>query len=101
MRSVPGNPEHATGYNKALAAEFGQSPRPPISSCSGRRSPPVSLARCMLPYALRDPYRLVALQVGALPVALADAKEYLRNLNNSANVGLLDMIMPGWQDYCV
>ena len=27
------------------------------------------------------------------------AKEYLRNLNNSANVGLLDMIMPGAQDY--
>ena len=27
------------------------------------------------------------------------AKEYLANLNNSANVGLLDLIMPGAQDY--
>ncbi|MEP5516653.1 MAG: ABC transporter substrate-binding protein, partial [Bauldia litoralis] len=28
-----------------------------------------------------------------------DAKEYLVNLNNSANVGVLDLIMPGAQDY--
>ena len=34
-------------------------------------SPPVSLARTMLPYSLRDPYRLSHLQVGALPLALA------------------------------
>ena len=31
---VPGNPEHATGYNKALSADS-PTPRPPICSCSG------------------------------------------------------------------
>ena len=76
-------------------------PRPPISSCNGRCSPPVSLARAMLPYSLRDPYRLSHLQVGSLP-ALCPTREGLSaNLNNSANVGLLDMIMPGWQDYAL
>ncbi len=64
-------------------------------------SPPVSLARVMLPYALRDPYRLSHFKSDLYAQLFPTAKEYLRNLNNSANVGLLDMIMPGWQDYAL
>src|SRR5438445_6307041 len=64
-------------------------------------SPPVSLARCMLPYALRDPYRLSHYKSDLYRSLWPTAKEYLVNLNNSANVGLLDMIMPGWQDYAL
>ena len=75
---------------------------PPICSCSGHCSPPVSLARCMLPYALRDPYRISHFKSDLYGAALARrAKDYLANLNNSANVGLLDPIMPGAQDYFV
>ena len=62
-------------------------------------SPPVSLARCMLPYALRDPYRLSHFKSDLYAQLWPDAKAYLINLNNSANVGLLDPIMPGAQDY--
>ena len=62
-------------------------------------SPPVSLARCMLPYALRDPYRLSHFKSDLYAELFPTAKEYLINLNNSANVGLLDPIMPGAQDY--
>jgi multiple sugar transport system substrate-binding protein len=95
---VPGNPEHATGYNKALSAD---SPNPEAAylfmqwACS----PPVSLARCMLPYALRDPYRISHFKSDLYGALFPTAKEYLANLNASANVGLLDPIMPGAQDY--
>jgi multiple sugar transport system substrate-binding protein len=95
---VPGNPEHATGYNKALSAD---SPNAEAAylfmqwACS----PPVSLARCMLPYALRDPYRISHFKSDLYGKLFPTAKEYLANLNASANVGLLDIIMPGAQDY--
>ena len=97
---VPGNPEHATGYNKALAAD---SPNLDASYLfmQWAVSPPVSLARVMLPYALRDPYRLSHFKSDLYAELFPTAKDYLRNLNASANVGLLDMIMPGWQDYAL
>ena len=67
---------------------FGQSRRRPISSCSGRCSPPVSLARVHAALCAARSLSPVALQVGALRRALARrAKDYLVNLNNSANVG--------------
>src|SRR4028118_914942 len=62
-------------------------------------SPPVSLARVMLPYALRDPYRISHFKSELYGQLFPTAKEYLANLNNSANVALLDPIMPGAQDY--
>jgi multiple sugar transport system substrate-binding protein len=97
---VPGNPEHATGYNKALAADSANADAAYLFmqwACS----PQVSLARCMLPYALRDSYRLSHFKSDLYGSLFPTAKEYLLNLNNSANVGLLDMIMPGWQDYAL
>ena len=95
---VPGNPEHATGYNKALSADSANAEAAYLFmqwACS----PPVSLARCMLPYALRDPYRLSHFKSDLYGQLFPTAKDYLLNLNNSANVGLLDIIMPGAQDY--
>jgi multiple sugar transport system substrate-binding protein len=95
---VPGNPEHATGYNKALSAD---SPNAEAAYLfmQWAVSPPVSLARVMLPYALRDPYRLSHFKSELYGQLFPTAKDYLRNLNDSANVGLLDPIMPGAQDY--
>jgi multiple sugar transport system substrate-binding protein len=97
---VPGNPEHATGYNKALSADSANLDAAYLFM-QWATSPPVSLARCMLPYALRDPYRLSHFKSDLYAALWPTAKDYLRNLNNSANVGLLDMIMPGWQDYAL
>jgi len=97
---VPGNPEHATGYNKALSADSAN-PEAAYLFMQWACSPPVSLARCMLPYALRDPYRLSHFKSDLYGALFPTAKEYLRNLNNSANVGLLDPIMPGAQDYFI
>ena len=49
--------------------------------------------RCAIPTASRTSSRSSTAQL------FPTAKEYLRNLNTSANVGLLDPIMPGAQDY--
>ena len=97
---VPGNPEHATGYNKALSADSANLDAAYLFM-QWATSPPVSLARVMLPYALRDPYRLSHYKSDLYRSLFPTAKEYLVNLCNSANVGLLDMIMPGWQDYAL
>ncbi len=97
---VPGNPEHATGYNKALAADSANLDAAYLFM-QWAVSPPVSLARVMLPYALRDPYRLSHFKSDLYAQLFPTAKDYLRNLNQSANIGLLDMIMPGWQDYAL
>jgi multiple sugar transport system substrate-binding protein len=95
---VPGNPEHATGFAKALSADSAN-PEAAYLFMQWITSPPVSLARVMLPYALRDPYRLSHFKSDLYGSLWPDAKDYLRNLNNSANVGLLDPIIPGAQDY--
>lgn len=97
---VPGNPEHATGYNKALAADSAN-PEAAYLFMQWAVSPPVSLARVMLPYALRDPFRLSHFTSPLYAELFPTARDYLRNLNDSANVGLLDMVMPGWQDYAL
>jgi len=95
---VPGNPEHATGFNKALSADSAN-PEAAYLFMQWVTSPPVSLARVMLPYALRDPYRISHFKSELYGQLFHGAKEYLTNLNNSANVALLDPIMPGAQDY--
>lgn len=96
---VPGgNPEHAFGFNKGLAADSAN-PEAAYLFMQWCTSPAVSLARVMLPYALRDPYRLSHFKSELYGELFPSAPDYLRNLNNSANVGLLDPIMPGAQDY--
>jgi multiple sugar transport system substrate-binding protein len=95
---VPGNPQHAAGFHKALSADSAN-PDAAYLLMQWMTSPPVSLARVMLPYALRDPYRLSHFKSDLYGALFPTAKDYLRNLNNSANVGLLDIIMPGGQDY--
>jgi multiple sugar transport system substrate-binding protein len=97
---VPGNPEHATGYNKALSADSANAEAAYLFM-QWATSPPVSLARVMLPYSLRDPYRLSHYKSELYQSLWPTAKDYLVNLANSANNGLLDMIMPGWQDYAL
>lgn len=96
---VPGgHPEHAFGFNKSIAADSAHKDAA-YMFIQWACSPPVSLARCMLPYALRDPYRISHFKSELYGELFPSAPEYLANLNNSANVGLLDPIMPGAQDY--
>jgi multiple sugar transport system substrate-binding protein len=64
-------------------------------------SPPMSLVRTMLPYTLRDPYRMSTYKSDQYRALWPAAKDYLSNLCEAANGGVVDMIMPGWQDYAL
>ena len=98
---MPGHaPEMASGYVKSLTAEA-KNPEAAYLFMQWVTSPPVSLVRVMLPYTLRDPYRLSHYKSPIYRSLWPAAKNYLINLNNSANVAVLDMIMPGWQDYAL
>ena len=55
----------------------------------------------MLPYTLRDPYRLSHYTSPLYRSLWPSAKDYLINLSNSANVAVIDIIMPGSQDYAL
>ncbi len=62
-------------------------------------SPKISLQRCMLPYSLRDPYRLSHYASPEYRAKWANAGEYLDTLKASADKALLDIIMPGNNDF--
>jgi multiple sugar transport system substrate-binding protein len=95
-----GHGEMASGYVKSLAAGS-KNAEAAYLFMQWATSPPISLARVMLPYALRDPYRLSHYKSSLYRSLWPAAKDYLVNLNDSANGGVLDMIMPGWQDYAL
>lgn len=64
-------------------------------------SPTVSLERVMLPYALRDPYRMSHFASEEYRARWASAGEYLDTLEAAADGALLDIIMPGANEYHV
>jgi multiple sugar transport system substrate-binding protein len=97
---VPGNPEHASGYVKALAADSAN-PEAAYLFMQWVTSPSVSLVRVMLPYTLRDPYRLSHYTSPHYRALWPEAKDYLISLSNSANVAVIDIAMPGSQDYAL
>ncbi len=95
-----GNGEMASGYVKALAADSAN-PEAAYLFMQWVTSPPVSLVRVMLPYTLRDPYRMSHYNSPDYRALWPASKEYLSTLAEAANGGVVDMIMPGWQDYAL
>jgi multiple sugar transport system substrate-binding protein len=95
-----GNGEMASGYVKALAAGSNNEEAAYLFM-QWSTSPPLSLVRCMLPYTLRDPYRMSIYNSDEYRALWPAAAEYLRNLCESANQGVVDLIMPGWQDFAL
>lgn len=95
-----GNGEMASGYVKALAAGS-EHAEAAYLFMQWVTSPAVSLVRVMLPYTLRDPYRLSHYMSPLYRDLWPAAKEYLVGLSDAANGGVVDLIMPGWQDYAL
>ena len=62
-------------------------------------SPTISLERVMLPYTLRDPFRLSHYTSEEYRSKWANAGEYLDMLEEQTNTALFDIIMPGSQEY--
>jgi multiple sugar transport system substrate-binding protein len=62
-------------------------------------SPSISLQRVMLPYSLRDPYRLSHYRSKKYASLWPAAKEYLKALCQAADDGVIELVMPGAPDY--
>jgi multiple sugar transport system substrate-binding protein len=62
-------------------------------------SPSISLQRVMLPYTLRDPFRLSHYDSKEYRSLWPKASDYLDMLEEQTNTALLDIIMPGSQEY--
>ncbi len=92
--------EMASGFVRALSADSAN-PEAAYLFMQWQTSPPVSLVRVMLPYTLRDPYRLSQYTSPLYRALWPTAKDYLLTLSNASNYGVVDMIMPGWQDYAL
>ena len=95
-----GNGEMASGYVKALAAGS-KNEEAAYLFMQWVTAPPLSMVRTMLPYTLRDPYRMSTYRSQQYRALWPAAKDYLSNLCEAANTGVVDMIMPGWQDYAL
>jgi len=62
-------------------------------------SPEISLQRVMLPFALRDPYRISHFESPLYNAAWPAAPDYLETLKEAALVGQADLGFPGAQQY--
>ena len=96
---IPGkNGEMAGGYVKCVSADS-KNVELAYLYAQWMTSPSVSLQRVMLPYALRDPYRISHYKSKQYRSLWPGAKEYLIQLNNGANNGVVDLLIPGAADY--
>lgn len=67
--------------------------------CQWANSPTISLQRVLLPYSLRDPFRISHYESEEYRSKWPNAGDYLDTLRLSADNALLDIIMPGSADY--
>ena len=91
--------EMATGYNMAV---WSKSTKKDLAYwfIQWMTSPEISLQRVMLPYALRDPYRLTHINSTAYRNAWPNAGDYLDTLKDAANNRtLIDLLIPGGGQY--
>ena len=96
---IPGkNGEMAGGYVKCVSADS-KNVELAYLNAQWMTSPSVSLQRVMLPYALRDPYRISHYKSPEYRALWPGAKDYLIQLNNGANNGVVDLLIPGAADY--
>ena len=96
---IPGkNGEHAGSFVKCISADS-KNQELGYLMAQWQTSPSVSLQRVMLPYTLRDPYRISHYKSAAYRKLWPAAKQYLIGLNDGANNAVIDMVMTGAADY--
>jgi multiple sugar transport system substrate-binding protein len=96
---MPGkNGEHAGSFALTISADS-KNQEAAFLYALWATSPSISLQRVMLPYTLRDPYRISHYKSPAYRKLWPGAKEYLIALADAANFAVLDMIMTGAADY--
>jgi multiple sugar transport system substrate-binding protein len=96
---MPGrNGEHAGSFIQCVAADS-KNKEAAFLYALWCTSPSISLQRVMLPYTLRDPYRISHYKSKAYRALWPNAKEYLITLADAANDAVIDMQMIGAADY--
>ena len=96
---VPGqNGEHAGAFIKCVMATSENQDAAYLYN-QWATSPSVSLQRVMLPYTLRDPYRISHYRAPAYKKLWKGADQYLVALAEAANDAVLDLSMSGAGDY--
>jgi multiple sugar transport system substrate-binding protein len=96
---MPGkNGEHAGSFIQCVSADS-KNQEAAFLYALWCTSPSISLQRVMLPYTLRDPYRISHYKSKAYRALWPSAKEYLIELSEAANYAVIDMQMIGAADY--
>jgi multiple sugar transport system substrate-binding protein len=95
-----GHSLHNAGFSLGVSADS-QNKEAAYLFVQWLTSPTISLERVMLPYALRDPYRLSHYSSEEYRARWANAGEYLDTLSTAADSALLDIVMPGSNEYHV
>ena len=96
---VPGtNGEHAGSFIKAVMSSSENQEASYLFN-QWANSPSISLQRVMLPYTLRDPYRLSHYRSAKYKSLWKGADQYLKTLCDAANDAVLDLTMSGAGDY--
>jgi multiple sugar transport system substrate-binding protein len=93
-----GNGEHAGSFVQCVSADS-KNPEAAFLYNLWLTSPSISLQVVMLPYTLRDPYRISHYKSPVYRRLWPSAKEYLIALDEAANLAVIDMIMSGAGDY--
>jgi multiple sugar transport system substrate-binding protein len=93
-----GNGEHAGSFVQCVSADSKNSEAAFLYNL-WLTSPSISLQVVMLPYTLRDPYRISHYKSPLYRKLWPAAKEYLIALDEAANLAVIDMIMSGAGDY--
>ena len=93
-----GHSLHNSGFQLAVSADS-PSKDAAYLFCQWMTSPEISLQRVMLPYALRDPYRLSHYASEEYRARWATAPVYLDTLKAAADTALVDLTMPGAAEY--
>src|SRR5919112_1859239 len=93
-----GHSLHNAGFSLAVSADS-QNKEAAYLFIQWLTSPTISLQRVMLPYALRDPYRLSHYSSPEYRDRWPNAGAYLDTLQAAADGALLDIIMPGSAEY--
>src|SRR5919112_2715898 len=93
-----GHSLHNAGYNLGVSADS-KNKEAAYLFVQWLTSPTISLQRVMLPYALRDPYRMSHYSSQDYRDRWPTAGTYLDTLQAAADGALLDIIMPGSAEY--
>ncbi|PWH20883.1 MAG: ABC transporter substrate-binding protein [Ardenticatenia bacterium] len=98
MPQPGGRPTLAGGFNMCISASSNNKEAAYLF-IQWMTSPDISLQRVMLPFALRDPYRLSHFNSPLYRSAWPEAGEYLDTLKKAAMAGQYELGIPGAREY--